>query len=814
MQQEVRDVLRRMWRSKLSSAGLVMLLALSAGICACVFTITWTMLWKPLPIKQQSELVNLTLRSSKMGIDLGWSAPYLDHVRNSASQLTAVLTYRTRDMQRSGLDGRVIEQIRTARLEPQILYELGASPAVGRPLRKEDAETASERVVIVSQAFWQTRLQGSNSALGSKLMLDGDPYTIVGVMPRSFSFPSPEVQLWLPYALRPEDVDLGRVGSFGDLRAIARLTAGATHGSATSEVSSLVASHEGLRPVAEQIGLQFEVMPLRSLWIQDRAPSLLALLTAALLLLAVAVANAYSLFLVRQLKRRQEMALLEAVGETAGRRLRRVALEALLIGVTSTAIAAALIPVGLEGLAHLNVLPQAVGQPVVADSATAILLISIGLISTGALASTALVFRNQRIYEVLRQSGAGQSVPGRLMTQKKVLVASQLSAVFVLLFVTALLMKSSHRLLHEELGFERSGAVVGVLQPSTLGNTASPDLVRQNLAVWQSEVAALPGVESVGFSSSAPYGDIINLQAYIASTGASRVAGSEDQAYVAFVSPGYIDALGLRLIAGRSFRAQDDEHDSAVAIVDRTIADGRFPDGPIGETISVSGGEDGAFHQYTIVGVVDSVRQRVLSAPDEYPSIYLPQSIPYAPPGIPSTSLEFVARSDKPEALLTHITRLSERDTSDLRVSNFVTLEQRVADTVADRVKLGQLLQLVSASALILAAAGLYALIAHMVISRGRELAVRKALGATPRNLLIESLSRGLRLVAVGAVVGLPLALLSGAWLRPRLYETSPFDVVSALMVLLVISLVGVIATLRPALAAARVNPMDVLRSE
>ena len=813
MLHEVHDVLRRLWRARLSTAGLVLLLTLSAAAFACVFSITWAMLWKPLPFKAQSELVNLTLRSSKMGIDLGWSAPYLDHIRNNTRQLASVLSYRTRDMQRSGPDGRAIEMIEVARLEPRILSELGASPMIGRPLTQEDADIAAERVALVTQTFWENRLQGSDAAIGTKLVLDGDPYTIVGVMPRSFSFPSPEVQLWVPYALRPEDVQLDKVGSFGNLRAIARLTPRSSYGAAALEIANLVARHEGLKPIADQIGLQFEVKPIRSIWVQDRAPSLLALLTAATLLLAVSIANAYSLFLVRQLKRRQEFALLEAVGETTGRRLRRIAIEALLISASAVALAALLMPVGLTGLAYLGVLPEVVGQPITADFATTLLLMAVCLISTAALASTALVFRNQRIYEVLRQSGGGQTVPGKLMVQKKILVVSQLAAVFVLLFVTALLMKSSYRLLHEQLGFESHGAVVGVLQPSTTSQGTVPDVVRQNLADWQGRIALLPGVESIGLSSSAPYGDSVNLQTYVASSGASRVAGSEDQAYVNYVSPQYAQALGLRLLKGRSLDAQDTQQDSAVVLVDRTISE-KFSNGALGQTVSITSEENGEPRQYTIVGIVDTVRQRVVSTPDEYPSIYIPKSIPYALPGMPSTSVEFVARTNQPEALLGHITKITEIDASGLRISNFVKLEQRVADTVADRIKLSQLLQILGVSALMLAAAGLYALLAHMVISRRRELAIRKALGATPRNLLLESLARGLRLVIIGALTGLPRALLSGAWLRPRLYETSPFDPASAVLVLSVIALVGLIATLRPSISAANVNPIDALRSE
>jgi ABC-type antimicrobial peptide transport system permease subunit len=181
---------------------------------------------------------------------------------------------------------------------------------------------------------------------------------------------------------------------------------------------------------------------------------------------------------------------------------------------------------------------------------------------------------------------------------------------------------------------------------------------------------------------------------------------------------------------------------------------------------------------------------------------------------MPATSVEFVVRADKPAALLKHIEALTDAGATGLRISNLVTMEKRIGDTVADRIKLNQLLQAVSAAALILAAAGLYALLAHLVISRGRELAIRKALGATPRDLLVDSLSRGLKVVALGVVCGLPAGLLCASWLRSRLYATSPFDLVSVVLVVTVLLLVGLVATLRPAFVAAQVSPMDVLRAE
>jgi len=809
---ELRDAVRRVWRSKASSAGLLTLLALSIAISMSVFAVAWSVLWKPLPYPESERLVSLTLRSSKMGIDLGWSAPYLDHIVRNSQALGPVAAYRSREMLFSDEQGRPLGTARAVIAQPVLFSLLGARPLHGRLVADLDAEAGAEPVALVSERYWRHRLNAVDDLARERLVLDGETYRVVGVLPRDFMFPAPDVDIWLPFEFVPSDVHMSRAGSFGNLRAIAQLATGATTSGATIEMSNLVRAEQGLVPIADQIGLQFEAKPIRSIWVEDRRASLLALLVAVTLLLGVTIVNAYSLFLVRQLRRRQEFAVLEAVGETASRRTRRVTIEAALLVAVALVIAALIVPAGLQGLASLGVLPESVPQAVGLDGATLVALLFTGAIAAAVLGSAALVFRRQQVYEVLRQTGNGQSVTGRVMLLKKALVVGQIAVVFVLLFITLLLMKSSQRLLSEEVGFDRHGSVVGTLRPAVTGPQSTPELMRARLAEWIEQVEHLPGVSQVGYSSSAPYGENISLESYRTLTGTSTVAGADDRAYLSSVSGGYAQALGLKLLSGRYLTQQDAEAQAPVVLVDQSLVPWHFAGtDPVGQVLTSAGGEGP--QQVTIAGVVGTVRQRDLAAADEYPTIYLPVAVPYALPGMGVNSVEFVIRGSNPAGLVAQVAEHTERNAPSLRITDVVTMEERISHTVADRIRLNGLLQVLSLAALILGSAGLYALLSHVVISRAREMAVRKALGATPKHLLNATLRSGLLLVLIGVVSGLPFALLGAAILKPKLYEVVPWDPITLVAVCVLLVVVGVLANVVPARRAAMVNPNQVLRS-
>lgn len=815
LRDDLHIALRRVVRAKGASLLIVFLLSLAIAMGACVFATAYGMLWKSLPFPMHRELVQLTGHSNKMGIDLGWSVPYFDAVARHSRQLEGVSAYRRKELAQTDDAGRYTSTVESVTAEPRLFAVLGATPAKGRLLASDDARPGADPVALISDAFWRDSFNGTGDILERKLYLAGRAYRIVGVLPPSFVFPDRAVQVWLPLGFTPAETAMENAGSFGDLRAIARLRPGATAASADAEMSSLVKADETLSWISGQIGLRLQAKPLRALWLDGRENSLKLMLVAVTLAFAVTVANAYNLFLLGLLKRRQELALLESVGATAFRRSTQIALEAGALTIAATLLAAAATPLGVALLRHFDVLPNGMPQHIGLDGATVLALLAMCGAATAALASCGVVFNRQNVFEVLRQTGNGQTASSRVHLLRQGLVMAQIAITFVLLFATALLVRSSNRLLEQDLGFERSGRVVGRLQPAIEHGDADADLLREQMAAWRNSVASTPGVEAVAFSSSVPFSENVTLEALSGTAAGITAEDSSHKAYVAHVSPDYPGALGLRLRQGRAFLSAEAEGEAAVALIDTVLADRYFAGvDPIGRSIGVTGGSEGAARTVTVVGVVGRIRQRTLAEEDEYPSIYLPSAVPYALPGVPLSSVEFVVKARRSDNVADQLEQQLKRNAPSLRMAGLVTLEQRIDDTIADLLRLNTMLKILSAVTMLLSTVGLYALLAHSVAMRTREYGIRQALGATARHLLQSVLIQGAKLVAISVACAVPVALLVGSLLKARLHEPALVDVRALAGVGALLILVGLLANAVPAYRASRVNPMEALRTE
>ncbi len=803
-----------MTRNRSSSLSIVFLLALAIAINACVFAIAYGMLWKPLPYAGQDDLVQLTARSTKMGIDLGWSTPYLVRIASHSRQLESVAGYQRKEVALADSSGRVtgVTEILTA--EPALFSLLRVRPEVGRVLSADDAKPGADPVALIGADLWQARFGKSASVLEQKVHLGGKSYRIVGVLPRSFVFPTQSIQIWLPMGFSESEIAVENAGSFGSLRAIARLAPSGTLGGATSEMAGLAGSDETLAWVADQIGLKLAAQPLRDLWLEDRESSLKTMLVASLLVFGVTLANVYNLYMLRMLRRRQEFALLAAVGATSTRRSAQITLEAGLLSAIATLVAVVLIPLGIALLRHFDVMPTGTPQSIGVDGVTVAAIAAMCAVAAAFLASSSLAFRHQQVFEVLRQTGNGQTASSRVHRLRQALVVGQIAVTLMLLFGTVLLARSSHRLLAADVGFDRSGQLIGTLQPLAAEPDAAPEQVRASIAAWMSVVAAMPDVEAVGLSSSAPFSENVTLEGFRGPEGSGAL---EDlpKAYVSYTSEDYLRAIGLRVLEGRGFTSAEAEQRAPVVIIDVDIADRYFPGGnPVGRTIRVSGGADGELFPATVVGVVGRVRQRTLTARDEYPSIFLPSAVPFAVPGIPLNSVELVVRTAQPANTADAMRSRIGSAAPTLQLAEVVTMERRISDTIIDAMRLASLLKILSAISLLLTAVGLYALLAHAVAMRHREFGIRQALGASARDLLVGVLSQGARMMALAFAFGVPLALLLGAVLKPRLHQLSPADPASMLFVCALLFVVGLMANALPAYRASRVRPMEALRTE
>lgn len=813
MRDDLLVALRRLARKPGSAVPIALLLTIAIVSVGCVFAVAYGLLAKPLPYPSQDRLSQLTLRSVRMGMDLGWSEPYLAAVAKQSRHIETIAGYRQKEVALFDEGGRYTGTGEAMIAEPKLLPMIGAHVESGRLLVADDAREGAEPVALIARELSNRQFGGPDAALGKKLRAEGKTYRIVGVLAPGPGFPASDIGVWLPMEFSQAQLALSNAGSFGNLRAIALLKQGSEFETASAEMMQLVRSDTTLKAIADEIEMEASARPLRYLWVDDREASLKLILAAALMVFLVTIANACSLFMLRMLARRQEHALLEAVGASRARRISQTVCEAAVLSLIAAIAGAALTPLGIALLAYFDVLPAQVPLSVGFDPALAGAMAGMWAIAVVALSFSGLAFKSSSVYEVLRQTGNGQTSSRASHRARQALVVSQIVATFVLLFGTMLLMRSSHRLLEQDVGFDRSSRLVGTIQSKVGGAGVSTDVLRSQIAALVGDIQSLPGVQAVALSTSAPFSNTVAVEAF---RPRNDNGGKETlpNAYVSYVSWDYPKALGLAMIRGRAFERTDAQGQAPVALIDEDLAERYFGNtDPVGSTIAVNDSAKGELVDATVVGVVGRVRQRTLLGRDEFPSIYLPESVPYQVHGMPTDSVELVIKADS--AAIEELVRgRMDMIAPDLRFGQLIAMEQRISDTIVDQIRLNRLLQILGGVTLLLTLAGLYALLSHSVLMRLREFGVRLALGATARDLVGSVFRQSGRLVVVALVLAVPLALLLGAGLRDRLFEVSPFDPVSLICVTAFLVVVQCLATVLPAYRSSRVEPMVALRSE
>lgn len=811
MRDDIAVAVNRIWRARASSAIVIVLLAVAIGISASVTCVAYALLWKPLPYPSADRLVQLRGYAERMGTELGWAVPFLDAVARDGTALDSVSAYRRTETELTDKAGRPAGVANVVYAEPALLRLLGARTQLGRAFSAEDAKPGADAVAMISPAFWAERFARQPDVIGKYLYASGHRYRVVGVLAVDFVFPDDRVQLWMPLAFGDADHSMENAGSFGDVRAIALLRPGQTEEGASQQMNAVVARQPMLGMVATQIGLRLSAVPVRELWLKERRGSLLNVLAGALLVLAVTVANVYTLFLLRCFRRRQEGALLQVAGAPRGRLRLQVALEAGLLALAGAVLAVAILPVALDVLRQLDVMPKDMPQTVRLDGAVLVFVACVWSLVTAVLASSGHALSGGNIYEVLRQTGNGQTGSRAARYLRSGAVVGQLAISLVLVFSAALLVRSSSRLMAEDIGFDRSALTVGTLKVAGAGSQADPVATRAQMASWLNRVSGVPGVEAAGFTNSAPFGQVFDLEA-VEVAGRAQGSGEDNKAYVASVSPGYLTTMGLEPVRGRTFSSSEANATAPVAIIDQGFATRYFGQtDPVGQTIRVA--ENGGPVAVSVIGVVRTLRQRALDHDDDYPFLYRPMAVPFAAPGIPTDSVDFVLRTSDPRRLA-GVVRDWNSGLPGLRVPQVSTMGERIDDTIADLIRLATMFKILAVLAVLLTACGLYAVLAHSVATRSREFAVRQALGATRARILLDVLREGGILAAISASVGIPLALLAQSLLRPKLYEAPPVDVVALIGVGLALGVIALAANAVPALRASRTSPMLALRSE
>jgi predicted permease len=799
----LRFAVRQLMKSRGFAITAILTLALGIGACTAMFSIVNTVLLRPLPFHQPERLVwienvfggGLSARTTRVDVFNGWR----EHSRSFES-LSAYFAFS--DYGRLTLSGTANpERLREVGVSDNFLPTLGVSLLHGRNFTADECKWngGNPGAVILSYRYWQQRFAGDPAVIGRVLILNNAPTTIVGVLPRHFDFdaiftPGNEVEVVTPFPLTPETARWGNT-----LFGIGRLKPGTTLQQAQAELSVI---SEQLRTTTVRDGGNFgaRVSTLDHALRGRFRSTFVILVSAVACVLAIACVNLSNLLLARINVRRQEFAIRIALGARRRHLVQQALSESLLLAFAGSLLGIPLAMWATRALARL----QTFGVPLLQDAAVdpLALAVTIGITTLAGIACGLLpaIHLSLKQRSGALQNATTQRTAGRVSAAaRNTLVIAEVALACMLLVGGGLLFQSFHALLQVNLGFQPQNAMAWRVDPPR--PFATPAETTAYLDGLVARVAALPGVESVGLSDTLPLSR--NRTWGAGGVGIQYPEGKYPFAFPRLVDHRYLQAMRIPLIAGRYFDERDTAEREKAVVINESLARSAFPDrDAVGQKLNVNGGS-------TVIGIVANVRHGSLEV-DGGGEMYL---------NIRQLSdwnaMEMVVRSVRAAESLVPDVRaaLSAYDPS-LPSGEFYELGRLIDNAVAPRKLVTRLLGFFSSLALVLAAIGLYGVIAYSVVQRTQEIGIRMAVGAQRSDVLKLIVSGGLKLVLIGVALGLVGAFALTRLLESLLFGVSAKDPTIFLGNAALLTAVAAIACLLPALRATKVDPLTALRSD
>ena len=792
----------------------VALVALSLGIGAstAMFSIVDTALWRPLPFPRADRIMSLAEQRPREGRWFGPIAPadFFDWRRDNRS-FSALAAYMSQPISRPvsyNLTGTgEPERVRALQASPAFLGVLGISPVVGRDFRPEEEIFGRHRVVLLADSLWRRRFGADPSIVGRAISFDGAPYEVIGLLPARFWWPSaPEVIV--PLALEDSDRAL-RSAHFLD--AIGRLRDGVSEQQARDDLRAVGVRLAAAFP-AENARHAPNFRSLRDALVGDVRPALLILLGAVAFVMLIACANVATLLLARAAGRQRELSVRRALGATRGRVVQQMLTESvaialaggaagLLLAAWCLAVFRAIVPAQLAGLPGI----AGVGLDGRALAAALALSTASGLIF-GVL--PALAASDRRLGSSLAEETRGASGGARAHRLRSTFVVAELALSLVLLAGAALLILSFRNLMNVSPGFQPRRILTAQV---TLPWSRYPDHTR-TMAFFDAlyeRLGAAPRVERVAATTSLPF-DGADSRLNFEIEHRTLDSPTPVRVHPRLVSPGYFSTMGIPVVRGRGFTEHDDASSVQVAIVNEAAARRYWPgDDPIGQRISI-GAPD---RWLQIVGIVGDTRHEGLDA-DTDPAAYLPQRQPFTSLGAGfERSMAIVVRTDADVAAMAATIRGAVAGVDALLPIGMVRpMTDLIDESVASRRLDFMLVSAFALVAVVLTAAGLYGVMAYVVVQRTREIGVRMALGATRAKVLALMFRQAGALTAVGVALGVVGALLLTRSMTSLLFGVSAADPIVLVLVSSLLTLVAVAAVAIPSSRATRIDPLVALR--
>jgi putative ABC transport system permease protein len=782
------------------TAAALLTLALGIGATSAIFSVVRTVMLEPLPYHQPDRVVTV------------WETNRGGTSRNVIAPANFVAwRERTRTLEHLGMvgpgsvamliDGQPLD-VDGLTVSSDVFRAIGVQPALGRAYTAE--EDTGNVVIVLSHEFWQTRLAGRADVLGVTLTTDDGPRTVIGVMPPGFTMVGQKASFLIPYGQTVEQ--LRGVRGRGSSYAIARLRDGVSFDQAHTEMRTIFADLEKEEP---QRNARRTVMlfSLQEQMVGDLRPAVLALVGAVALVLLVACVNVANLLLARSAARERELGLRAAIGARRGRLVRQMLVESLVL-----AAAGGIAGLGVAALCHRGLLAL-VGDRIpiprldqVALDAPVVAFTMITALSTGVLFGLVPAFLStSHAADALREGGR-HGGGRRLRRALGTLVVAEVALSLVLLAGAGLLMRSLVKLQSSDLGFRTEGVLTASVQlPGTRYDLPKAGtFFRESL----SRIAALPGVEHAAGASCQPVPFACIGTSFWRVDLPKPADGQTPSSQVRPVTPGYFRTMGIPQVAGRDFSESDTVDSAPVAIVSQELVRQQFPgDDPLGRRLRVNvnhaNGRDDV--EWTIVGVVGNTKSS-LDGPVRQ-TIFIPRT------QRPGGAITFSVRTTQdPMLLATSVAGVVHAMEPEAPVQ-IRTLEDVVGRTIARPRAISALVGVFALVALVLAAVGVYGVMAYSVRQRTQEIGVRMALGASAGSVLRLVLGQAFRLVATGVVIGLVAAGLLTRLLKGLLFDVEPLDPWTFGVTALVLLAVATVASYLPARRGTHVAPVDALRT-
>jgi predicted permease len=813
---DVKYAVRVIARDRTFAVTVVLTLGLCIGANAAIFTIVNAVLLRPLPFAAADRFVWVANSYPGAGVaeaDNG-IPDYYDR-KSGVAAFEDVALYRLQGRTVGTTDGA--QRLTAMEGTPSLLRLLGARAWRGRLFSEQDGEPGNEKKIVLSYAMWQQQFQGRDDAIGRDLRLNGEPHTVIGVLPQDFTFISADARFWFPTAFKPEDRADGRRHS-NSYQMIARLKPGATLQQAQQQIDAINAAQLERSPIKQALidaGFATRVAPFQERLVQEVRRTLYLLWGGVAFVLLIGAVNVTNLTLVRASARAREFATRQALGAGTWQLTRQLLTESVLL----TAIAGAL------GFAIGSVIVQAIVANVQdriprafeigMDRATVGFTIGITLLIGALVALLPLVsVRRVNLAQTVREEGRSGTASRGARAVRRALVTAQVAFAFMLLIGAGLLLASFQAILDISPGFQPNGVLTGRMSLPASSYPNDPQIVATYSRMLD-RVKVLPGVTAVGFSNSAPFTDsysdsVIYAEGYVAPKGESVISPSLN-----VVTPGYFEAMQIPLKRGRLFDARDTVESQRVLVIDERLAN-KFWAGqdPIGKRMyqpdsleEVSTGPTAKTQFLTIVGVVGAVKQRSLVGESERLGAYY---FPYTQN--PARSMSIIARTaTDPTSVASAIRRELAAVDAELPFYSVLTMEERVRESMAGRRTAMLLAVGFGLIALLLATVGIYGVLAYQVSQRTREIGIRMALGSNAGRVFAMVLKEGAWLLGAGFALGLAGAFAMRQAMAGELYGVDAMDPSVLVAVGALLAIVALAACALPARRAAKISPVVAL---